>query len=90
MLKALKYSIFCVMAGCLLLAEPLLAQDGVKGNLVTTKWLEKNLKNPDLPTRCHLISIQCSLQAAYPRSDRRVRHRRELSFWTAGNVRRGS
>jgi 3-mercaptopyruvate sulfurtransferase SseA len=26
----------------------LLAQDGVKGNLVTTKWLEKNLNNSDL------------------------------------------
>ena len=34
--------------GCLLLAQVALAQDGSSPNLVTTKWLQANLKNPDV------------------------------------------
>jgi thiosulfate/3-mercaptopyruvate sulfurtransferase len=48
MFKVFRIQFFLAMAGCLLLAQPLLAQDGMKGNLVTTRWLEKNLKNADL------------------------------------------
>ena len=33
---------------CLLLARPLMAQEGIKGNLVNVQWLEKNLKNADV------------------------------------------
>lgn len=36
------------VAGCLLLALPSLAQDGIKGNLVTAQWLEKNFKHADV------------------------------------------
>src|ERR1041384_1274827 len=48
MAKLMRKYILVALAGCLLLAQPLLAEDGIKGNLVTTKWLEKNLKAPDL------------------------------------------
>lgn len=33
------------VAGCLLLSQHLPAQEGIKGNLVSVSWLEKNLKN---------------------------------------------
>jgi 3-mercaptopyruvate sulfurtransferase SseA len=48
MLKILRYCFFLAVAGCLLLAHPLMAEEGIKGNLVNVKWLEKNLKNPDV------------------------------------------
>ena len=47
MLKITKPFLFAVLAVCLLFAAPALAQ-GVKGNLVSVDWLEKNLKNPDV------------------------------------------
>ena len=43
-MKALRILLVVVIAACL----PLVAQDGINGNLVTTKWLEKNLKGPDV------------------------------------------
>ena len=48
MSKVLKSCILLAMAGFLLLAQPLIAEEGISGNLVTVQWLEKNLKNPDL------------------------------------------
>jgi 3-mercaptopyruvate sulfurtransferase SseA len=48
MSKALRYSFFLALAGTLLLAQPLTAADGIEGNLVSVKWLEKNLKNTDV------------------------------------------
>ncbi len=36
------------LAGCLLLAQPLLAAEGTKGHLVDAGWLQKNLQNTDL------------------------------------------
>ncbi|MBF8247902.1 MAG: hypothetical protein HW374_702 [Bacteroidetes bacterium] len=36
------------VASCLLLAQPLMAQEGIKGNLVNVGWLEKNLKSADV------------------------------------------
>jgi len=48
MSKILKYSFLLAVAGCLLLAQPLMAAAGIEGNLVNVKWLEKNLKNADL------------------------------------------
>jgi thiosulfate/3-mercaptopyruvate sulfurtransferase len=48
MLKVLSYCFVLAIAGCLLLAQPLMAAEGVQGNLVTVKWLEQNLKNPDV------------------------------------------
>jgi len=46
-------------AGCLLLAQPSMAAEGIQGNLVNVHWLEKNLHNADLllldasPTQIH-------------------------------------
>ncbi len=37
-----------LVAICLLLVKPLSAQEGIKGNLVSVSWLEKNLKNADI------------------------------------------
>ena len=48
MLKNLRCSFLLAVAGCLLLAQPLMAAEGAKGNLVDVKWLESNLKNPDV------------------------------------------
>ncbi len=42
-MKALR-GLLLVVAACL----PLAAQDGVNGNLVTTQWLQKNLKSPGI------------------------------------------
>ena len=36
------------VAGCLLLAQPLPAQEDIKGNLVSVNWLGKNLKNANV------------------------------------------
>src|SRR5579872_1502348 len=48
MLKVSRYCFVFALAGLLLLAQPLMAQEGIKGNLVSVHWLEKNLKNPDV------------------------------------------
>jgi thiosulfate/3-mercaptopyruvate sulfurtransferase len=48
MSKVLRYCFLLAVAGCLLLAQPLMAADGIEGNLVNVKWLEKNLKNADV------------------------------------------
>lgn len=48
MLKSLRYYFLLAVAGCLLLAQPLMAQVGINGNLVTVNWLKENLKNPDV------------------------------------------
>jgi thiosulfate/3-mercaptopyruvate sulfurtransferase len=46
--KSLRYCSLLAIAVCLFLAQPLLAEEGINGNLVTVSWLEKNLKNPDV------------------------------------------
>ncbi len=48
MVKILRYCFLFVVAGCLLLAQPLMAADGVKNNLVGVEWLEKNRSNADV------------------------------------------
>ena len=48
MLKASKYGLLFLIASCVLLARPLMAADAVKGNLVSSSWLEKNLNSADL------------------------------------------
>jgi thiosulfate/3-mercaptopyruvate sulfurtransferase len=47
MLKILR-NCFLFAAGCLLLVQPLMAEEGIKGNLVNVNWLEKNLKSADV------------------------------------------
>ena len=50
MSKVPKYGFFFVfvVASCLILTQPLMATDGIKGNLVSVSWLEKNLRNADV------------------------------------------
>jgi len=48
MSKVLRYGFLLAVAGTLLLAQSLMAADGIEGNLVNVKWLEKNLKNADV------------------------------------------
>ncbi|HYK90928.1 MAG TPA: rhodanese-like domain-containing protein, partial [Acidobacteriota bacterium] len=36
------------LTGCLLMVQPLMAAEGIKGHLVDVGWLEKNLKNADI------------------------------------------
>ncbi len=48
LLKVSRYCFLLAVAGCLLLAQPLMAAEGITGNLVTVNWLEKNLKNADV------------------------------------------
>jgi thiosulfate/3-mercaptopyruvate sulfurtransferase len=45
MLKGSRYCFLLAVAGCLLLALPLMAQEGIKGNLASVNWLQKNLNN---------------------------------------------
>jgi thiosulfate/3-mercaptopyruvate sulfurtransferase len=45
MAKALKPCWSAALIGCLLVALPLLGADGLNGNLVTAKWVEKNAGN---------------------------------------------
>lgn len=47
MSKLSKYCVLIVVAGCLL-AQASVAADGVNGNLVSAKWLEKNVGDPNL------------------------------------------
>jgi len=42
------YCAFLAVSVSLLLAQPVIAEEGVRGNLVDVHWLEKHLKNPDL------------------------------------------
>jgi len=44
----LKYCFFIIIAGCIIHVQTLMAQEGIKGNLVTVNWLEKNINNPDV------------------------------------------
>jgi len=41
-------TIHLVMIYSLFLPQPLMAQEGIKNNLVNVQWLERNYKNPDL------------------------------------------
>ena len=46
--KALGGFLLVAIACCLLVTQPVMAEEGITGNLVTVNWLNKNLKNPDL------------------------------------------
>jgi thiosulfate/3-mercaptopyruvate sulfurtransferase len=48
MSNLVKYSCLLAIVGSLLLANPLIAAEGVDGALVSARWLEQNLKNSDL------------------------------------------
>lgn len=48
LLKVLRVCFLLFVAVSLLLEQPLMAQQGIKGNLVSVNWLEKNLKNDDI------------------------------------------
>ncbi|HAB53732.1 MAG TPA: hypothetical protein DCE80_16415, partial [Ignavibacteriales bacterium] len=48
MTNVLRYCFLLAIAGCPLTAHLVMAEEGVKGNLVTVGWLEKNLKNADV------------------------------------------
>lgn len=46
--KKMKYYLSFTIVGCLLLSQFIMAQEDIKGNLVTVDWLEKNLINTDV------------------------------------------
>ena len=46
--KKVTYYFLNSVAVCLILINHLNAQEGIKGNLVSVSWLERNLKNPDV------------------------------------------
>jgi 3-mercaptopyruvate sulfurtransferase SseA len=46
--KVLRFCYLIAVTGCLLLAQPLMAADGIEGYLVNVNWLEKNLRNADV------------------------------------------
>ena len=48
MSKGLRFGFLLAVMGCLLLAQPLMAADGIKGNLVDVNWLQQNLHSADL------------------------------------------
>jgi len=48
MSKILRYGVLLAVAGCMLLAQPVTAEDGIAGHLVNIKWLEKNLANAEV------------------------------------------
>jgi len=48
MSKVVKSCFLLAAVSGLLLAQPLMAADEIKGNLVSVRWLEKNLKNADV------------------------------------------
>lgn len=48
MLKVSRYCFLFTVVVCLLLAQPLMAAEGIKGNLVSVNWLENHLKNADV------------------------------------------
>jgi len=47
-LKVVRCGFLVATVACLLQAQPLMTDEGVKGNLVTVNWLEKHLNNPDV------------------------------------------
>lgn len=47
-LKVLRVCFLLFVGVSILLVQPLIAQEGIKGNLVSVNWLEKNLKNADV------------------------------------------
>ena len=47
-LKILRSCFLLTILLCLLLIKPSIAQDGIRGNLVSTGWLEENLDNVDV------------------------------------------
>ncbi|MEX1274627.1 MAG: rhodanese-like domain-containing protein, partial [Bacteroidota bacterium] len=46
--NVLRYCFLLAIAGCPFTAQLVTAEEGLKGNLVTVGWLEKNLKNADV------------------------------------------
>ncbi len=48
MLKVARHGFLFAVAICLFLAQPLMAAEGIKGNLVSVNWLENNLKSADV------------------------------------------
>jgi thiosulfate/3-mercaptopyruvate sulfurtransferase len=48
MVKTLWWGLLLAVAGCLFLAQPSMAAEEIKGNLVGVNWLEKHLKNADV------------------------------------------
>ena len=44
----MKYYLSLTIVGCLFISQFLMAQEGIKGNIVTADWLEKNLKNANV------------------------------------------
>ena len=48
MLKALRYYGIVALAGCLFLTQPLMAAEGLKGNLVNGDWLKSNLEKTNV------------------------------------------
>ncbi|MCX6168860.1 MAG: rhodanese-like domain-containing protein [Ignavibacteriales bacterium] len=46
--QKISYFFLFTVAICLQLTQPMKAEEGIKGNLVTVGWLEKNLKNSDV------------------------------------------
>ncbi|MDP2367747.1 rhodanese-like domain-containing protein [Rhodoferax sp.] len=48
MAKVFRYCFLIAITSCLLLVRPLMAADGIQGNLVSVDWLEQNLKNADV------------------------------------------
>ncbi|MBI4429040.1 MAG: sulfurtransferase, partial [Ignavibacteriales bacterium] len=46
--KTLRYCFHLAVTACLLLVVPLMAQERIKGNLVTVGWLQKNFKNANV------------------------------------------
>jgi 3-mercaptopyruvate sulfurtransferase SseA len=48
MLRVLRSCLLLAAAGCVLVAQPVKAEEGIQGNLVNVKWLEQNLKNAEV------------------------------------------
>jgi len=46
--KVIRCCVILVIAAFTFLTQPVTAQDGIEGNLVNVKWLEKNLNNSDV------------------------------------------
>ena len=48
MLKTSKYCLLFLIASCGVLAQPLMAAEGIKGNPVSVSWLQQNLNSADI------------------------------------------
>ncbi len=66
MSKILRYGCLVAVAGCLLAAQPVIAAEGITGNLVDVKWLEKHRHDPDV------LILDASLRRPTRRSTFRV------------------